>query len=174
MEINIVKFFNHLKIGKADLLVLVLNSVVFLACLWISIVGVVFIFDRVNGMRVLLGIAIAFALHFIISEGMIKHSLKFTFRKRPFLGFPDAIVSIGKKYHDSSFPSSHMASTLSVLTVLFFFYEKFWPLMVIFVLLAAFSRIRSGMHYLSDILAGVFFGIFYGHLATLILIKYAL
>lgn len=168
MEIKIVKFFNHLKIGKADFFVFILNSVFFLACLWIIIASLILVFDKQNGKDIVLGIIVALALHFIISEGIIKHSLKFTFRKRPFLKFPDAIISIGKKYYDSSFPSSHMSSTMAVLTVSFFFYEKLWPLMVLFVLLAAFSRIRSGMHYLSDVLAGIILGILYGYLAIFI------
>ncbi len=80
-------------------------------------------------------------------------------------------MAVGKAFTDSSFPSSHMASTLGVLTVFVYFYRKTWPLALIFVLLMAFARMHNGMHYPTDVLAGTILGLGYGLLAIYIVNK---
>jgi membrane-associated phospholipid phosphatase len=108
--------------------------------------------------------ATAVVFHFLISEGFFKYILpEFDlFRLRPYLAYPGEIIGLGKLNTSSSFPSSHMAYVLSLLTVYIYYYRKFWPLALAFALFMAFARIHNGMHYPSDVLAGAALGILYG------------
>ena len=108
-----------------------------------------------------------FALHFAISEGVFKWGGKrLAFgRVRPYKKYPDEIRSIGKKFSDSSFPSSHVAAMVGGFAVLTYSYAFLWPVAIAVVLLMGWSRIRNGMHYPSDILAGIVLGLAYGYLA---------
>lgn len=162
MELQIVKFLNQLCFNWINPATNFISSEFFLILLWTLITFAIFILDNRNGKKVLLAVAVALILHFSISEGLIKHFLAdYFFRVRPY-NFDHSIIPIGKKYLDSSFPSSHMASTLAVLSVYFYYYRKFWSVMLLFILFMAFARMHNGMHYPSDVLAGLFLGIIYG------------
>jgi len=174
MEFNIVYFFNRLGQGTyVDQITAFISLIPFLIVLWAVLAFTAFFVDKKNGKWVLIAVLIALALHFIISEGLLKHAILTFFppRIRPWIGHPGEIIAIGKAFTDSSFPSSHMASTLAVLTVFVTFYRKTWPLALIFVLLMAFSRIHNGMHYPTDVLAGTVLGLGYGLLAIYIVNK---
>lgn len=164
MEYQIVLYFNQLGQGTfIDKLTAFISLIPFLIVLWTILAFLAFFIDKEKGKWVFLAVLIALALHFLISEGLLKHAILtfFPMRIRPWMAHPD-ILAIGKIFTDSSFPSSHMASTLAVLTVLAAFYKKVWPWALIFVLLMAFARMHNGMHYPSDVLAGTILGVSYG------------
>ncbi len=162
MELQIVKFLNQLWFDWIDPATSFISDELFLILLWTLITFAIFILDKRNGKKVLLAVIVALILHFSISEGLIKHFLAdYFFRIRPY-NFDHSILPIGKKYLDSSFPSSHMASTLAVLSIYFYYYRKFWSVMFLFILFMAFARMHNGMHYPSDVLAGLFLGMIYG------------
>lgn len=167
MEYQIVLFLNQLGHGTfLDKITEFISLIPFLIILWTILAFVCLIIDKDRGKWVFVAVLIALALHFLISEGLLKHAI-LTFlpiRVRPWVGHPD-ILAIGKNFVDSSFPSSHMASSLAVLTVLTAFYRKIWPLALVFVLIMAFARMHNGMHYPSDVLAGTILGIGYGLLS---------
>lgn len=162
MELAIIKYLNHLEFSYLNSFTSFLSNELFLLLLCILITLLCYCLDKVNGKKVCWMIILAIVLHFSISEGLIKYLLvEYVFRLRPYLD-DSSIIAIGKLYTDSSFPSSHMASSLSVLTVYLYYYKKFWPVMLLFVFLMAFSRIHNGMHYPSDVLAGSALGITFG------------
>jgi len=72
---------------------------------------------------------------------------------------------------DSSFPSNHMSSIVTVLGVMIFYYRRYWKCAVLFVILMAFSRMHNGMHYPSDVIAGTIFGLIYSQLAVYLVEK---
>jgi len=117
--------------------------------------------DKNFGPRVFLAVVIAVVLHFLIDEFFLKKFLtKFSpGRRRPYLVHPENVRALGKKLTDSSFPSNHMAGTLSVLTVFLYYYKDWWPTIIGFAFLMGFARVRNGMHYWSDVLAGAILGI---------------
>lgn len=173
MEYRIVLFLNQLGQGSfIDNITALISQIPFLIVLWAILAFIVLFTDRKKGKWVFIAVLVALALHFIISEGLFKHAILTFFpeRIRPWLAHPD-IVAIGKAFTDSSFPSSHMASTLAVLTVFVAFYRKVWPYALIFALLMAFARLHNGMHYPSDVLAGTILGIGYGLLSYWIVNK---
>jgi len=110
-------------------------------------------------------------LHFGITEGIIKHLLLSVIpkRKRPYVAYPETIKPVGKKFSDSSFPSSHMATTVAMFFVIVAFYPSLFVPAIIMTVLMAFSRLHNGMHYPSDILVGILLGLSYGYLSFEIL-----
>jgi undecaprenyl-diphosphatase len=172
MELSIVEYLNHVWFGWVNPVTVFVSNELFLIILWTLITLAILFLDKRSGKKVLLAVVIALILHFSISEGFIKHFLAdYFFRIRPYI-FDHSILPLGKLYADSSFPSSHMASTLAVLSVYFYYYRKFWPVMGMFVLFMAFARMHDGMHYPSDVLAGSTLGIVDGVIAIYFVNKF--
>ena len=163
MELKIVKYFNRLGKGKVDGVTDFLSRVKYLFVFWVAVSGVAVFFAGENRKELIISLAIVTASHFLLTEGIMKHTLTklWGIRRRPYI-IDTNIISIGRQFSDSSFPSSHMASTLAMLVALTYFFPFVWPVSLIFVLVMAFSRLHNGMHYPSDILAGTILGIGYG------------
>ncbi|MDO8529102.1 MAG: phosphatase PAP2 family protein [bacterium] len=164
MELKIVEYLNHLWAGTfVDTATEFLSAYSFLFILWVSIALLSLLLDKKNGKRLCIALLIAIGFYFIVSEFIFKHLLiaAWGVRLRPYL-VSDNIIPLGIRRIDSSFLSNHMSSTLAMLTVIIFYYRKVWPLAIIFILLMAFSRMHNGMHYPSDVLAGIILGIMLG------------
>jgi len=130
---------------------------------WFFLVLAVAMLDERNGMKIFSVAAVAIIFHFVISEGILKMGGKKLglFRQRPYVAHPGEIRPIGGKFSDSSFPSSHVASTAAILAVLSIFYPGFLIYALVIVLIVGFARLHNGMHYPTDILAGTMLGIIY-------------
>ena len=170
-EKKIVKMFSWPKSKTLDFLSSAISNVPFLIAAWIIIGIFLIIRDSLVGLFVCFGLAIVFVVHFIISEGILKWGGKIfsLARVRPYKAYPNEIRAIGKKFLDASFPSSHVASMVGGLTVLVYFYRSTLPFAIIAVIILSWSRLRNGMHYPSDILAGIILGLLYGYLALTML-----
>ena len=86
-------------------------------------------------------------------------------RVRPYLAHPGEIVPIGHRFEDSSFPSSHAASTAAIVAVLGHAYRHLAGAAAAMVALMAFARVHNGMHYPTDVLAGSVLGALYAGMA---------
>lgn len=172
MDIEIASFINNLGQNTfIDTITRLISSVTFLTIIGIIAVTTVYFFDKKHRKKIIITIILALIIHLLITEVIIKHGLIYIFdlRIRPYLAHPDIIELIGsQKYTDSSFPSSHMASTSSIITILIYYYRKTLPFWIIFILTLGFARIHNGMHYPTDILAGITLGIIYGILSIYI------
>ena len=157
MEIAIVKFFNRLGGEKWDKITDVVSRVKFLVVFWLIIIFGFFVFDGKLGKEIFIATAAALVLHFLITELLIKTiaSKIFGKRKRPYQAHEKEIRVIGRMFTDSSFPSSHMASLLAILSVMVYFHPNFLIIAILILMLMAYSRMHNGMHYLSDVLACV-------------------
>jgi undecaprenyl-diphosphatase len=162
MDFQIAKFFNNFGAGTfVDLLSIVLSSYLFLFVFWFGAAVFFLFFDKKNGKKIFLASFVVIILHLFFSEFIFKY-LMINFwgvRPRPYLAHPGDIFPLGKNGTDSSFPSSHISGTVSVLAVFVYYYRRLIIPGIIFVLLMAFSRMHNGMHYPTDILAGVILGI---------------
>lgn len=140
------------------------SNVPLLVLFWMVVILLSALDDVRIAVGLFIGLAVVFVIHFIVSEGIFKRGAKlFSLERiRPYRAFPDEIHAIGKRFQDSSFPSSHMASMVGGLIVLVHFYGFLWPLAVLIAGAIGWSRLRNGMHYPSDILAGIVLGIAYG------------
>lgn len=170
-EKNIVLMLNRNKSKTIDFFSALISSVSFLIMFWVAIAAFIIIRDLRLGIFVCFGLGIVFIMHLVVSEGIIKYcgKLLLTERKRPYKAYPEEIRAIGKKFLDSSLPSSHISSMVGGLFVLVSFYQFLWPWAIIIVALLGWSRIHNGMHYPSDILAGIVLGFAYGYSTLLIL-----
>ena len=164
IDFEVVKFLNHLGSPWIDPATKLISSNLLLVVLWIAVTAGFLVYDKKNGRKIAAAAIVAFILHFLISEGFFKYLLpEFgLFRVRPYLAYPGDIIPLGALNTDSSFPSSHMSSTLAILTVYVYYSRKFWPLALAFAVFMAFARIHNGMHYPSDVLDGAILGVLYG------------
>lgn len=123
------------------------------------------------------------------NDGLVCNALKHAVhRARPFVTLPDARVfgkigdgyvppeinaagvdmAAGKGSHNSM-PSSHAANWFCATMVLFLFYRKTLWFMLPLALGVSFSRIYNGVHYPSDVLAGVIIGAGYAAAAAIVI-----
>ena len=128
-EIKFVRYFNRLGGEKLDVFLGFINSIRFLAFFWITLVVFAIVKDPEISRSFLAAILLVAILHFGITEGIIKHLLLYVVpkRKRPYVKYPELIKPIGKKFSDSSFPSSHMTTTVAM----FFVITSFYPSIII-------------------------------------------
>lgn len=170
MDYSITYYLNHLWAGTyIDNISGLISSRLFLAILWSVTVVMILVFDKKHGKKIFWRILITFLLYYLVVEILMKNIFaNYFFELRPYLTHPADIIPIGKLSSDSSFPSGHMASTLSILTVLIYYYQKYWVWALAFLILMAFSRIHNGMHYPFDVLAGIFIGLLCGLFAIYI------
>ncbi len=170
MEKGIVKFLNKYRWKFLDSLSLLISKIAFLSSLWILVIILALIIDLQSGIRLFIEIVIVFIIHYVISECIIKHGAKrfSLIRTRPYIAFPEEIRMIGKNFSDSSFPSSHVSSVIGGLIVVYAAFPSAWPALVVFAILLSLSRLYNGMHYPTDVLAGIILGFIYGFLTLII------
>jgi undecaprenyl-diphosphatase len=110
------------------------------------------------GLQSLLGVAVSAGL-----AAWIKFSLR---RERPSGALGEGFFS--SSYDHYSFPSGHAVRMACLTVLLGTSYPSFAPLLCCLTLLTLLSRLRLGLHYLSDIVAGVAIGLGLG-LGTILL-----
>jgi undecaprenyl-diphosphatase len=167
MDLALAAFLNRLGRGVIDPLTEAICQVPLLVALWVILLWLCVRLDRENGKRIAGTVLIAVLLHFLISEALLKHLVlaELPMRMRPYVAHPEVIEPVGYQFKDSSFPSSHAASTAAIVTVLGSGYRRFAALGAGFVLAMCLARVHNGMHYPTDVLAGSMLGVVYGVLA---------
>ena len=165
IDFAIAKAINQLGAGTfLDSLTLLVSSYIFLFAVFALIIALIFIRDKKRARVIVLALIIALLLHFLITGIVMKEFVanNIYFKERPYVAYPNEIIQIGTADTDTAFPSGHVALTAGILTVLIFYYRKYWLYAVLSILIMGFSRIHNGMHYPSDVLFGALFGIAYG------------
>ncbi|ALP38868.1 bacitracin ABC transporter permease [Paenibacillus sp. IHB B 3084] len=110
-----------------------------------------FTFKMPNRMMVLEAI-LTVCIGFVISWGL-GHLF---YRDRPFVGH--SVIQL--IHHDAnvSFPSNHALGAFALASILWLHHQKYRVLWVILAVLISVSRVWTGVHYPSDILAGALIG----------------
>jgi undecaprenyl-diphosphatase len=150
----------------------------------LSTLGLDYLFWMVSGLSsgagMLLGAAIGlwffdrqnFKDHFVwivlalLVGGTIIQAIKYGIsRPRPLSEFALLLQTgevhinvIGQALRSRSFPSGHAQAAASVFTYLWLLYPRRWALWSFGLFLAALSRVYVGVHFPSDVFAGVFVG----------------
>jgi undecaprenyl-diphosphatase len=92
-------------------------------------------------------------------------------RARPYEAHPHGIVPLLTRSSDSSFPSDHATAAFAIGFGIFFVHRRAgWVFLAMATLIAA-SRVLSGMHYPTDVLAGGMIGLGCGYLAACIAMR---
>lgn len=94
----------------------------------------------------------------IISHIPVSVSKKMYPRKRPYLSLPDTKIG-DNPLKDHSFPSGHTTAIFSITTPLILLNPFIGMFLLLTALLVAISRMYLGLHYPSDVLAGMILGI---------------
>jgi len=170
IDFLIAQHLNKLFLGSiVDTVSKIISSYLFMAFIFGSIILLIFFKDKKNRKKIIFIILIAIALHFLISEFLIKDTIgSYISRERPYIAHPNEIIPLGNLKTDSSFPSNHTSFTVAILTTIIFYYRKHWKYALSFAIIMGLSRIHNGMHYPSDIIGGFILGGLYGLLAVYI------
>lgn len=99
----------------------------------------------------------------VAASGLFVDIIKPVFgRVRPSLLFADHLygfTGIGAHSSHWSFPSGHSTTAAALACALSLLYPRLTPAWIAAALLVAFSRIALDQHYLSDVIAGLYFGV---------------
>ncbi|HEX8974251.1 MAG TPA: phosphatase PAP2 family protein [Patescibacteria group bacterium] len=171
LEKKIVKYLNGRRLKFFDPLSRAISNITMLVVFWLVVLVAIASNNILSAVVVGSGLAIVFLVHFIVSELVLKRGARALAlsRMRPYKRYPEEIQPIGRRFSDSSFPSSHMSSMVGGLIVLVHFYPFLWLSAILVAFLIGWSRLRNGMHYPTDILAGIILGTGYGFLTIWIL-----
>ncbi len=116
--------------------------------------------------------ALMVALVIVLGDPLVVNTIKhLVHRPRPFVTLPDARVFgiVGNGYvppeemtvntgSRNSLPSAHAANWFAATMVMFLFYRRSLWFMLPLALTVSFSRVYNGVHYPSDVLAGMILG----------------
>lgn len=106
-----------------------------------------------------LGPAFALAIDVIVCNVTLKNLFM---RPRPYVSF-DFLVPLGHLDNETSFPSGHTCSSFAAAAAIYFMYGKKAGIPAfILASLISLSRLYVGVHYPTDILAGVIVGVLCG------------
>jgi 4-amino-4-deoxy-L-arabinose transferase-like glycosyltransferase/membrane-associated phospholipid phosphatase len=95
----------------------------------------------------------------------IKHAVA---RPRPCITLPNVVERLGCT-HTGSMPSAHSANWFAATMIMFLFYRRSLWFMLPMALAVSFSRVYNGVHYPSDVLAGMILGAGYAVALTVTL-----
>ncbi len=120
---------------------------------WILTAFVLLIFKKTRPLGIMAGMALVFSV--LINNVMIKPNVG---RIRPY-EVVDGLKLLIEKQHDPSFPSGHSGASLAAAVVyLVKGPKKIGIPAIILALLIAFSRLYVGVHYPTDVIAGIITG----------------
>lgn len=127
---------------------------------WLILTAILLCFRKTRRAGVCSAIALLGSL--ILNNFILKPIVN---RTRPY-ELVDGLVLIGKKAKDASFPSGHTGASIASAVALCRQLKKRWSVpLVILALMIAFSRLYIGIHYPTDVLAGLIDGIALGLMA---------
>jgi undecaprenyl-diphosphatase len=144
---------SHIKSPALDQVMVFITSLGNAGLIWITIAFVLLLIKRYQKCGVCLLCAVALATH--LGEDFLK---PFFERVRPCNAFLNVVLLIHRP-HTSSFPSGHTMVGFASATVLYYYNRSLGIIAYILAAAIAFSRLYLFVHYPTDILGGILFGV---------------
>jgi undecaprenyl-diphosphatase len=110
-------------------------------------------FTRIKQNRIMVAESLISACTALGINGIIAH---YYYRDRPFI--THSVIQLIKHPANASFPSDHATGAFVIATAIWLFRKKDGAIWLILALCIALSRIWTGVHYPTDVIAGVFIG----------------
>ncbi len=147
------------------LMPLIDNERIFLPALLIPYI-ITLIIDKKNRTKLIILIPIIIIL--VDQTGL--YLKKLILRPRPWSDMDIDLINhlVGKKGENYSFPSNHAANMSGLAVVFSSIYKRLKNVFWILTIIVMVSRIYIGVHYPSDVIAGLILGSTYGLITTLI------
>ncbi len=133
---------------------------------WIVLALVLLAMNRTR--RCGIEMAAAMLMMFIIGNLILKNAFD---RVRPF-DIHEALVPLGAIPSDASFPSGHTMQAFAASTAIFANNRRWGAAALVLASLIAVSRMYNGMHYPTDVIAGLALGIATGWAAHFLVSRY--
>lgn len=159
----ILNFIQNFRTPLLDKIMPLITSLGNMGAVWIFLALILLISKKYRKIGITLSAALI--LCFVIGNLGLKPWIG---RIRPFdvNHFTELLIKAPK---DFSFPSGHTLASFTSVTVLISFHKKFGFSALILGTLIAFSRLYLYVHYPTDVLAGIVFGIILGKSAVKII-----
>jgi len=133
---------------------------------WIVLALVLLAVSRTR--RTGIEVAAAMLLMFLVGNVILKNVFD---RVRPYEVL-ETLVTLGARPHDASFPSGHSMQAFAASTALFLNDRRWGTASLILASLIAVSRLYNGMHYPTDVIAGLALGIAAGCISHILVSRY--
>lgn len=161
MELQILDWIQTWHTPAGDVIMPVITSLGNAGIIWIILLVVLLIQRKKSGVILLA----ALLIEVVLCNGIVKNLVA---RTRPY-DVNTAVKLLAAKPHDYSFPSGHTAASFTSVAALYWAGEKkLWKITLVLAIAIAFSRLYLYMHYPTDVLGGIFLGVFSGYLGNLV------
>lgn len=166
MELQILDALQTIHTPLLDKCMIAITSLGNAGIIWIVLAIALLIYPKTRKTGVIL--AAALIVDVILCNGILKNLVA---RTRPF-DVNTTVQLIVARPHDYSFPSGHTAASFASVAALYMAGEKKgWKIALVVAILIAFSRLYLYVHYPTDVLGGIVFGIISGVLGYYIVKK---
>ncbi|MBR3943253.1 MAG: phosphatase PAP2 family protein [Clostridia bacterium] len=155
MEANFLLFIQeHIRNPITDVLFKGITTLGNAGAFWIAITLLLLCFKKTRKIGIMCAVSLLLSL--VINNLMLKNIIA---RPRPY-DMIEGLKTLVAAPTDFSFPSGHTASSFAAATVLFLTLPKKYGIpAIILAALMGFSRLYIGVHYPTDVLAGLISGV---------------
>lgn len=154
MELQILDWIQKLRTPGLDFFMVQITRLGDKGMIWLILAAMLIIIPKTRKSGGIL--AAALIIDILLCNGILKHLFG---RIRP-CEVNQAVQLLVPRPDDFSFPSGHTAASFCAVTALFLCRERMlWKVSLFLAVLIAFSRLYLYVHYPTDILGGVLFGI---------------
>ncbi len=152
-EYGLLQLIQQMHNDILDKIMIFITSLGDKGMVWIVLALVLLLFKKTR--RCGVAVLVALALQLLLGNILLKNIFA---RLRPFYDYPTVKLLIDKP-GGFSFPSGHTFSSFAAAASVLLYNKKIGIPAIVLASLIAFSRLYLFVHYPTDILAGIFFGI---------------